>query len=28
MAVIPVYVVFILFQEQVTRGLYAGAIKG
>jgi multiple sugar transport system permease protein len=28
MAVIPVYVVFIFFQEQVTRGLYAGAIKG
>lgn len=28
MAVIPVYLVFIFFQEQITRGLYAGAVKG
>jgi multiple sugar transport system permease protein len=28
MAVIPVYIVFIFFQEQIVRGLYVGAVKG
>jgi multiple sugar transport system permease protein len=28
MAVIPVYLVFVFFQEQITRGVYAGALKG
>jgi multiple sugar transport system permease protein len=28
MAIIPVYIVFVFFQEQITRGIYAGAIKG
>jgi multiple sugar transport system permease protein len=28
MAVIPVYIVFIFFQEQIVKGFYAGALKG
>ncbi len=28
MAVVPVYIVFVFFQQQITRGMYAGAIKG
>lgn len=28
MSILPVYIVFILFQEQVVKGLYSGAVKG
>jgi multiple sugar transport system permease protein len=28
MILIPVYVVFILFQEQIVKGIYAGSLKG
>lgn len=28
LSILPVYIVFIIFQEQVLEGLYAGAVKG
>ncbi len=28
LSILPVYIVFIVFQEQVVKGLYAGAVKG
>jgi ABC-type glycerol-3-phosphate transport system permease component len=28
MSILPVYFVFVVFQEQVVGGLYAGAVKG
>jgi multiple sugar transport system permease protein len=27
-SILPVYIMFILFQEQVVEGLFAGAVKG
>jgi multiple sugar transport system permease protein len=28
MALVPVYIVFLLFQEQIVKGIYAGSLKG
>jgi ABC-type glycerol-3-phosphate transport system permease component len=28
LSVIPIYIVFIFFQEHIVRGLYAGSLKG
>ncbi len=28
LSILPVYIVFIIFQEQVVKGLYTGAVKG